>query len=138
MSEDFAANVTNAPTITIGSTSRTIGRIFMNDADSDEMGIRINPPNLVYTTNDASLWFGAGILDKSVNDFFPQSQAYAHDARALGSVMPHPYFANNGVIYQIHRRVIPEPAEYALVFGLFALGFAFFRHFRKETRNENI
>ncbi len=103
----------------------------MNDADSDEMGIRINPPNLVYTTNDVSRWIGSGILNKPIGDFF--LQFHAHHTRALSTEVPHPYFAGiSGVTYKIHRRVIPEPAEYALVFGLFALGFVIFMKYKVQ------
>lgn len=56
-------------TITIGSASRPISSLFMNDANDDEMGIRVTPPNLVYFANDASRWFGSGILDKPIGDF---------------------------------------------------------------------
>ena len=44
----------------------------MNDADFDEIGIRgTQGNNLVYTTNDIFRWFGAGIMDKPIGDFFP-------------------------------------------------------------------
>ena len=36
----FAYHATNAPTVTTGSGSKTIGSIFMNDAAQDEIGIR--------------------------------------------------------------------------------------------------
>ena len=117
----FEANLTTSPTIRIGDTSRTIGKIFMNDANLDEMGIRNTPPNLVYSSNAVSCWFGDGILNKQVDNFFPLS--YARQTRAIGSGPPnHSYFSLNGVTWNIHRRVIPEPNGYTLVFGLFAVG----------------
>lgn len=67
-------------------------------------------------------------MDKPIGDFL--------------SIEPDRFFENNNPFFgasnaksvAVHasRRVIPEPAEYALVFGLFALGFVFFRHFRKK------
>ena len=69
----FQSNATNAATIDIqgqGGGSRTIANIFMNDADVDEIGIRITPPNLAYTNNGQySRWFGTGILNKPIGDF---------------------------------------------------------------------
>ncbi len=139
--QDFDAIVTNAPTVTIGSTSRPIGKIFMNDADVDEIGIRITPPNLVFTNGQTSRWFGAGILNKPHSDFAPSEYlenplvSYTTHATAIGA----PYFAErqrNGVRLRIHHSFIPEPAGYALVFGLFAIGFIFFRRlFLKNSSN---
>ena len=63
----FPDNATNAPTITIGGTDKNISWIFMNDADNyDEIGIRGTPPNnLVYSSNAASSWAGAGHFEQT-------------------------------------------------------------------------
>ncbi len=110
-------------------------RIDLGAASADEMGIRgTSGGNLVYTNGQTFRWFGSGVLDKPIEDFIN----IGRDVRNTGN---NPYFAERfagHIQLRLHRHVIPEPEEYALVFGLFALGFVFFRHFRKKTRNENI
>ena len=59
----FSASATNVPTITIGGTSRTIGSLFMNAANYDEIRIRVTPTNLVYAANDGVDWIGSGVLN---------------------------------------------------------------------------
>ena len=68
----FDANSTNAPTMTAGSASKTIGSIFMNDASNgDEIGVRgTSGANLAYNTNGTFRWFGAGIMSKPIRDFY--------------------------------------------------------------------
>lgn len=64
-------------------------------------------------------WYGYGILDKPIGDF---TEGYYRNKQ--GS----PYFAGNtagSISIRVTRDVIPEPEEYALTFGLFALGFVF-------------
>ena len=139
----FNNSHTNAPTITIGSTSRPIGNLFMNDADVDEIGIRITPPNLVFTNGQTSRWIDSGILNKPIGDFLSSSDRLVLENPIFASGymqwadsregFPRPYFNSEGTYINIHSRAIPEPEEYALVFGLFALGFVFFRHFQKKT-----
>ena len=99
----------------------------MNDADVDEIGIRNTPPNLVYSANDASLWRGSGVLNKPISDFHNSGLTFS-------SMQGAPYFAQSGKIeINVRQFVIPEPAEYALIFGLFALAFVIFRrHFQKN------
>ena len=71
----FGNKVTNAPTITIGGTSRPIGKLFMNEGEGtgqyyyDELGIRVTSPNLVYSSNSVTRWFGSGLLNKPITDF---------------------------------------------------------------------
>lgn len=149
----FTASVTNAPTITIGNTSRPIGSLFMNDAHQpdgthfenvfDEIGIRITPPNLVYSSNTVSRWFGAGILNKPIgdflwgNDFSDAERGVPYYLRSFQTGAP--YFAGNianSIQISVHALTIPEPAEYALVFGLFALAFVIVRRrFQKKGLN---
>ena len=101
----------------------------MNDANVDEMGIRIAPPNLVYSANDASSWFGSGVLDKPFSDFIIGS------SNTGNTQDPRLYFAG-GVRWHTSGRIIPEPEEYALVVGLFALAFVILhRCFQKEGLN---
>lgn len=91
----------------------------MNDADVDEIGIRITLPNLVYSSNAVSRWFGAGILSKPISDLITRD----NDTITILSGQGVPYFAGTTRI-EIHGRVIPEPEEYALVFALLCWVFA--------------
>ena len=112
----------------------------MNDAVYDEIGIRGTPGggNLLYTTNAASFgWFGSGIMDKPIGDFFSgNTETYRNIMNAANA----PYFVSRpgtgNVSTRFHRHVIPEPEEYALVFGVFALAFVIFRRrFQKKGLN---
>ena len=139
----FHSSVTNTPTMAVFtngvlSASKTIGSIFMNDAAIDEIGIRgAGGSNLLYATNDVFSWFGSGIMNKPISDFyflFPSDTSASHH----GDSASPPYFAIPGfpVRTYIYRHVIPEPAEYALVFGLFALAFVIVRRrFQKKGLN---
>ncbi len=127
----FAANATNTPSITIaGRGTRTIARLFMSENANSEfinptlhqydgLGIRIQPPNLLYSNGEASSWVGAGLIDKPIGDFF------------AGTFNPRsgrgPNFGTMQVV--VNSQIIPEPEEYALVFGLFALGFVILRRY---------
>ena len=129
----FAASATNTPTITIGSTSRTISRLFMDEDTGayDDVGIRVSGSDLSYSTGNSSAWVGAGIISKPIGDFH---------AGTFNNVTG-PQFASaspNSVRLVINSQVIPEPEEYALVFALFALGFVFFhrRITRKKQRQQ--
>ena len=104
----------------------------MNARNADEeMGIRITSPNLVYSANDSSLWIGSGILNKPIGDF--NTGGFWNGS--LNGIA-NPYFGNLGGSIQVRvsSSVIPEPEEYALVFGLFALGFVIFRRHFKRNR----
>ena len=126
----FAASATNTPTITIGSGSRTIASMFMNDVNlADNIGIRVSSSLSYGTSSQASSWTGSGLLPKPIGDFFIKN---VNNWAGLN-----PNFAGSGVTLRIHSAVIPEPEEYALVFGLFALAFVFFhRHRQKKQRQQ--
>lgn len=105
----------------------------MNNGNVDsraEFGIRITPPNLVYSFNDASRWIGSGILNKPIGVF---DLTYSVQG-FWNSVGDAPYFAENrsgSVRIQIHRSLIPESEEYAL-------GFVFFHlHFQRNRQQRN-
>ncbi len=130
----FAANAANTPTITIGSGVEIISYLFMNESpgSSDHFGIRTDM-SLSYAQNEASSWSGAGIINKPIGDFF------AGTFNNYGSgILSGPHFAaasDGSVRIVVNRQVIPEPKEYALVFGLFALGFVILRrHFQKKRQ----
>ena len=129
----FAAAATNTPTITISSGSRTISHMFL-DADNpgtDDLGIRVSGSNLNYSSGNSSAWAGAGILNKPIGDFLTgefwnQNTSPLFAASSGGSVR-----------IRVNSQIIPEPEEYALIFGLFALGFVFFRrHFQKKQQRQ--
>ena len=128
----FAASATNTPTITIGSGSRTIANLWMDENSSgDHFGIRVSGSNLSYTNGNSSAWVGSGIIDKPIGDFV---------AGTYNNLNPRPLFAaNSGGSLQvvINSQVIPEPEEYALVFGLFALAFVFFHRHRQKKRQQS-
>ena len=140
----FPTNFTNTPTMAVFtnsvlSASKTIGSIFMNDDAVDEIGIRgaSGGGNLRYGTNNTFLWFGSGILNKPIGDF---TFSIGRDFPSIRNAQTHtPFFtgSNGRVIFWINHHVIPEPAEYALVFGLFALAFVIVRRRfqKKEFRN---
>ncbi len=69
----FAANATNTPTITIGTTpvNRTISWMFMNDVTSaDNIGIRVSSSfNYGSYPGQSSSWTGSGLLEKPIGDF---------------------------------------------------------------------
>ena len=126
----FAANATNTPTITIGTTpvNRTINRMFMNNINvADQIGIRVSSGfNYGSYVGQASSWTGSGLLiNKPVSDFVTGN---------VGNwATINPNFAS-GVTLRFHSTIIPEPEEYALVFGLFALGFVFFHRWQKKRQ----
>ena len=130
----FAANATNTPTITIGTTpvNRTINRMFMNNVNvADNIGIRVSSGfNYGSYSGQPSSWTGAGLLiNKPVSDFVSGN---VNNWAGL-----HPDFASGGVTLRFHSGIIPEPEEYALVFALFALGFVIIRrHFQKKQRQQ--
>ena len=126
----FAASATNTPTITVGSGSRTISHLFMQDDTSlDEMGIRVSGSSFSYSRWASSAWAGSGLINKPIGDFFGGN----YDLHASSR----PDFAiSNGVQVRVNSQIIPEPEEYALVFGLFALAFVFFHRHRQKKRQQ--
>ena len=121
----FASSATNTPMITIGSGNQTISHFFMdNDSLGDALGIRTSS-SLSYAQNEASSWVGAGIINKPIGDFH---------AGTFNRAGTHPWFGNVRTI--VHSQVIPEPKEYALIFGLFALGFVFFHRRRMQKKRQ--
>ncbi len=130
----FVASATNTPTITIaGRGSRTIARLFMDEKPSsnrDGWGIRVEPSNLLYGTGEASSWVGAGVINKPIGDF------YTGTFHNWGSVPRFVGSSDGSLRIVVNSQIIPEPEEYALVFGLFALGFVFFHRHRQKKRRQ--
>ena len=123
----FAASATNTPSITIaGRGTRTIARLFMAENASsgnyDGLGIRIQSPNILYGSGEASSWVGAGLINKPIGDFYTGT----FERRGVA-----PHFGQVRVV--VNSQVIPEPEEYALIFALFALAFVLL-HRRHQQR----
>ena len=136
----FAASATNTPTITIGSGSRTISHLFMNDGGTltaDSMGIRVSGSNLPYSSGQSSAWVGAGLINKPIGDFVTGGTFDNRDFTTIDFAASGTSSGNGLVRVRVNGQVIPEPEEYALVFGLFALGFVLFhRHRQRKQRHQ--
>ena len=126
-----------------GRGSRTIANMFLNDVGNsarDDIGPRVAGSQLNYgTTSVAVTWIGAATMAKPIGDFHITTPGTYNGNRppTSGSILGSwtGQQANNLRI-RVHS-VIPEPEEYALVFGLFALGFVLFhRHFQKKQRQQ--
>lgn len=110
-------------------TNRSISHLFLYalPAGDDWVGPRVSGgSNLTYGTNRPAVnWIGAGTINKPIGDFLSRDPYIRNKANALG------YFGasalGNGLRIRVHSATVPEPEEYALVLGLFALGFVIFR-----------
>ena len=143
----FAASATNTPTFTFktgnnANRNRTISHLFMNGGVSgfyyrDDLGVRVSGGSFTYQANDASSWSGAGILAKPIGDF---EMGTFNNQAGLNDTGPS-FAANSRGSVQVrfhHGTIIPEPEEYAFVFGLFALAFVLFRrrHQQRKRRQQ--
>ena len=104
----------------------------MRDASNqDTLGIRVAGSNLSFTNGQTSSWTGAGLINKPIGDFFAGtfnnrvSNGPDFAADATGSIR-----------LVVNSQIIPEPEEYALVFGLFALGFVVVRRYFQKKRQQ--
>ena len=144
-------NVTTdtAPTITFTTNSvdqsRALWGLFMNDdpgsgaTDRDELGVRVSGSAFRYESTSATAWSGAGLLAKPFSDFYAGATDGTFIFNNVGSATTGPRFAaetQGSVQVRFHRgTIIPEPEAYALVFGLFAMGFVLFRrHWQKKQQ----
>ncbi len=129
----FAASATNTPTITIASANQTIANLFMDDntLSRDGLGIRVSGSAFSYSSGASSSWTGAGILNKPIGDFFG---GRTYNNWKIGIAAPRFAADSQGSVrIVVNSQFIPEPEQYALVFGLFALGFVIARrHFQKK------
>lgn len=152
----YVANVlTNTTTatdptlsITTNSVARTsaITSLFLNDdpgtgaTNRDELGIRVSGAAFRYDMGGTSAWSGAGTLAKPFSDFYSGNSDGTFSFNNLGTgATGGPRFAaasDGSVVVRFHRgTVIPEPEEYALALGLFALGFVLVRrHWQKKKQ----
>ena len=147
------STATNTPTLTVTTVasaggsligSRTIANMYFRDVPGsnwDDIGPRVNT-QLDYGNNAnaarAFSWTGAGVLNKPISHF-------VIDTTRTNYIGTRPYVAP-GILggwagpgnlrIRVHS-AIPEPEEYALVFGLFALGFVLVRrHFQKKQQRQ--
>ena len=103
---------------------------------ADQIGIRVSSGfNYGSYSGQASSWTGSGLLiNKPVSDFVSGNVREWNDQ----GLRLRPNFSSGGVTLRFHSAIIPEPEEYALIFGLFALVFVLFhrRHRQKKQRRQ--
>ena len=139
---------TNVPTIGYNLTNgtNTIANMHLNNVGNtgwDDIGPRTSS-QLTYGSSARTVnWYGAGTMAKPISHF--HVTPFTTQDRYTGNRSP-----NSGGILgswtgpgvdnlriRVHGSAIPEPEEYALVFGLFALGFVLFRrHFQKKQQRQ--
>ncbi len=134
------SSATNVPTLTFtGVGSRTIAAMHLNNVQNtgwDDIGPRVSGSNFQYGTGQPNVnWIGAAIMTNKpiahfhLSDFFATRPEDRYTGNRPGNGVLRSWTAyqeNQGLRIRVHGAVIPEPEEYALVFGLFALGFVFF------------
>ena len=137
--------LTNAATLTVEGTtstnSRTIASLYLQDATWDDFGPRVSSSALNYNNSDTIKWTGSGVLTNVAISVFGTRDPYI---RARGAGTAGSFYGGsagqqnqvaNGLRWRVHANIIPEPEEYALVFGLFALAFVFFhRRWQRKRR----
>ena len=134
--------ITNAPTLAVQSTNtRTISSLYLQDdiGGWDRFGPRVSSA-LGYNNSDTISWTGAGVLTNVAISVFNTRDPYLR-ARAVGASgsfyggsAGQQVNVANGLRWRVHSAIIPEPEEYALVFGLFALAFVFIRRIMQKKR----
>ena len=128
---DRLAEGDSAPTITIaGTNALSISHIAFHSRTGPglrahpDLGIRVNQYYL-YSAPETVSWSGAGVLTNfNMSQFNP----------GIYQSSSHPNFSSHALRLTVNSRAIPEPQEYDLIFGLFALGLVFFRHWQKKQR----
>ena len=109
------------------------------------VGIRVVASSLSYSAaNDAVSWNRQGTSPYPINEFTVTASGEYFYNYIFG-----PYFVAAGtqgtptsgglrvVVSSAPADLVPEPQEYAIVFGLFALGFVIvLRHFQKKRQAE--
>ena len=131
-SQLFAANATNTPTLRIGADTQTISHMYLHGA-TNGIGPRVST---AFTYGESSTegmnWRGAGLLAKPIGDFNAGTFNSLSPPTQTGTFFSRPA---NTFQFRVHSAVIPEPEQYALILGLFALGFVILRrHFQKKRQ----
>ena len=136
------------PQITFQSATSTNTRsisdiYFFNNPSIDYVGIRVAGSSaLSYSASDNVSWSGQGTMSYPIGDFtLTPSGEYFYTYNvgpnfvAAGTLGTPSSGGLRLVVSSTPRTLVPEPEEYALIFGLFALGFVLFRrHFQKKQR----
>ncbi len=137
------STATNTPTITYdGRGTRTIASMYLRDVNNtgwDDIGVRVSGSQLNYgSTSVAVNWTGSAVMNRPIGDFHITTPGSYNGNRPPGSGSILGSWTgpgSNNLRLRVHGAVIPEPEEYALIFALSALGFAFFhRHRQKKQR----
>ena len=110
-------------------TNRSISHmvLYAQPAGNDWLGVRVGGgSNFTYGTNRPTVnWVGAGLINRPIGDFRSRDPYIRNKGNIIG------YFGDNalgnGLRIRVHSATVPEPEEYALVFGLFALAFVIVR-----------
>ena len=78
-------------------------------------------------------WHGSGLLSKPIGDLHTGTHNNSALTNGQGT-----FFSRlaNKFRLRVHSIIISEPEEYALVFGLFALGFVFFHRQRRRMQRK--
>ena len=143
----LTANPNSLPQITTPSGTGTISRINLNYAvpsgamnGIDIMDIRVNGSNLGYSSGDAISWNGQGTLPYAITNFTvnnPGEYYYGLPFFAASGTVGMPSSGGFRVmVSSAPSALVPEPQEYALVFGLFALGFVIVRRRMIQKRRQ--
>lgn len=88
--------------------------------EPDILGIRVRYTNMVFTPQTSISWGGAGIIDKPFSDFFSGGFSSYRGPDFISSLR-----IEIPGLRIIPDQVVPEPEEYALALGLFALALFF-------------
>ena len=112
-------------------TNRSISHmaLYQQPGANDWLGPRVGGgSNFTYGTNRPAVnWGGAGLINRPIGDFRSRDPYIRNKGNIIG------YFGDNalgnGLRIRVHSATVPEPEEYALVFGLFALGFVIVRRY---------
>ena len=136
------STATNAPMLTIGSSSRSIATMHLNDVYNtgwDDIGPRVGGSGAFGYSDNSNTpssvsWSGAAVMAKPIGDFFLTTPGTYNGGRRGNLVLSGLFAQENKLRIRVHA-MVPEPKEYALVFGLFALGFVIVRrHFQKKRQ----
>ena len=121
----------NAPTAIISNNWIPITHVYMHEegnteeftgeGDNDYLGIALREDTRYHPYKPFE-WRGSGNVDKPISDFYLGTRTSWEDSAYS--------FVGEGLLT---IDIVPEPEEYAIVFGLFALGFVFF-HRRQQKK----
>ena len=137
------STATNVPTISYaGRGSRTIAAMFLNNVQNtgwDDIGPRISGSELNYGSSSVAVnWIGAAIMTNKPIAHFHLTTPGSYNGNRSGNGVLGGWTGPqaNNLRIRVYGSAIPEPEEYALVFGLFALGFVFFHRHRQKKRRQ--